>query len=51
MVEESPNNELRAYVIDLGSGIVAGNINTTAAVRESSAMWAPLEVNDENSIV
>jgi hypothetical protein len=51
MVEESQNNELRAYVIDLGSGIVAGNINTTAAVRESSAMWAPLEVNDENSIV
>ena len=44
-------NTLNPFVIDLGSGIVAGNINTTAAVRESSAMWAPLEVNDENSIV
>ena len=49
MVEEKENNELKGYVIDLGAGIAAGGGNTTASVRESSAMYAPLEVNDENS--
>ncbi len=52
MVEENlALKEIIAYVIDLGSGIAVGDENSTREVREWSAMFAALEVNDKNSKV
>ena len=43
-----PNKEFRAYVIDLGSGIQAGNLEgTTVAAREFSILFAAPEVLDD----
>lgn len=46
MVEETKEKDYKAYVIDLGSGILAGaqNIITTANAREYSICYAGPEV-------
>ena len=45
MVEEMPNKEHRVYVIDLGSGIQAGNsLETSKIAREYTISFAAPEV-------
>ena len=49
MVEEKENKEPQVYVIDLGSGIQAGNsIDTSVIAREHSALFAAPEILEKN---
>ncbi len=46
--EDQKTKELKAYVIDLGSGIQAGNLKTTVVARQLTKTFAAPEVLDEN---
>jgi serine/threonine protein kinase len=48
MVEElKEKKELRAYVIDLGSGIAKGSIHTSSNVLQYSPLFSAPEINIE----